>query len=108
MATDGDIRRFLLKNGSLTDTVKKCSNKDFISFKDSISHEEIYKMLDDEIKFIPIINNNNELIDIITRSRIPKRQEYKVYYRSKSPVRISFGGGGSDTTSFFKETMGLF
>lgn len=106
LVTDGDIRRFLLKDGSLTDTVKKCSNKNYISFKDSISHEEIYKMLDDEIKFIPITNNKNELIDIITRRRIPKRQENKVYFRSKSPVRISFGGGGSDTTSFFKENNG--
>lgn len=104
--TDGDIRRYLIKKGKLNDDIKSCCNKNFISVGESVSHEEIYKMLDDEIKFIPITDKKNKLINIITRNRIPVRSENKVYYRSKSPVRISFGGGGSDTTSFFKNDHG--
>lgn len=106
VATDGDIRRYLIKGGSLKESIKNCCNKNFVSVGEAISHEEIYKMLDDEIKLIPILNTSNELVDIITRKRIPYREENNVYYRAKSPVRISFGGGGSDTTSFFKDNSG--
>jgi D-glycero-alpha-D-manno-heptose-7-phosphate kinase len=106
IATDGDIRRYLIKGGDLSDKIEKCCNKNFISVSEGLSHENIYKMLDDEIKLIPIINSRNELIEIITKKRIPVRQENKIYYRAKSPVRISFGGGGSDTTSYFKNNPG--
>ena len=48
----------------------------------------------------------NKLLNIITKDNIPLRKEQKVYARSKSPVRISFGGGGSDTSSFFEFNKG--
>ena len=106
LVTDGDLRRYFIKGGKLSDSVEKCCNKNFLSISENISHEEIYKMLDDEIKFIPTVNKENELVNIITKKRIPDRKENNIYYRSKSPVRISFSGGGSDTTFFFKDNKG--
>jgi D-glycero-alpha-D-manno-heptose-7-phosphate kinase len=106
IATDGDIRRTLIKNNDLDQKIKSCSNSNFIYVSEDFSHETIYKKLDNNIKFIPVLNKKNELVSIITKDNIPYRAEIANYARAKSPVRISFGGGGSDTTSFFKTNTG--
>ena len=105
--TDGDIRRALLAGAQLSDLALNYINKNFIFLDDnSIKHESIYKKLDQEITFIPVLNNNKRLLKFITRDTIPSRFEKSITARSKSPVRISFGGGGSDTTAFFKDNNG--
>jgi D-glycero-alpha-D-manno-heptose-7-phosphate kinase len=38
---------------------------------------------------------------LVTRDNIPLPPENGVYARSRAPVRISFGGGGSDLTHYF-------
>ena len=106
IATDGDIRRKLIKNNDLEEKIESCCNKKFIYIKPDESHEKIYKQLDDNIKFIPVLNEKKQLVNIITKETIPVRDEKENYARAKSPVRISFGGGGSDTTSFFKNDNG--
>ncbi len=105
--TDGDIRRALLSGAQLSDIASKFINKNFIFLDDnSINHESIYKKLDQEITFIPVLDNNKKLVKFITKDNIPSRFEKVITARSKSPVRISFGGGGSDTTAFFKDNDG--
>ena len=105
--TDGDIRRALLAGAQLSDLALNYINKNFIFLDDnSIEHESIYKKLDQEITFIPVLDNNKRLLKFITKNTIPSRFEKLITARSKSPVRISFGGGGSDTTAFFKDNNG--
>ena len=105
--TDGDIRRALLAGAQLSDLASKFINKNFIFLDDnSIDHESIYKKLDQEITFIPVLDENKRLLKFITKNTIPSRFEKVIIARSKSPVRISFGGGGSDTTAFFKDNNG--
>ena len=105
--TDGDIRRALLAGAQLSDLVINHINKNFIFLDDSsINHELIYKKLDQEITFIPVLDNKKRLLKFITKDTIPSRFEKLIIARSKSPVRISFGGGGSDTTTFFKDNNG--
>lgn len=106
IATDGDIRRYLLKGGQITDKVSKCSIKNFISVNEKITHEEVYKMLDDDIKMIPVIDKKKTLVDVITRTNIPERKQRLFYSRGKAPVRISFSGGGSDTSTYFNKHSG--
>jgi D-glycero-alpha-D-manno-heptose-7-phosphate kinase len=104
--TDGDVRRALIKNPSLDQDVSGFSNKEFIfAYKDS-SRENILKQLDSTIKAIPILDDNNQLIEIVTKNSIPLIGESEVYANSRSPVRVSFGGGGSDLTHFFNEYGG--
>ena len=103
IATDGDIRRKLLENLNLNDKIIECANKNFISAKPDTPRESLLKQLDHQIKFIPVLDINEKLISIISRDFIPKKNEQKVFARSKSPVRISFGGGGSDTSAYFSE-----
>jgi len=105
--TDGDIRRALLAGAQLSDLALNYINKNFIFLDDnSMEHESIYKKLDQEITFIPVLDDNKRLLKFITKNTIPSRFEKLITARSKSPVRISFGGGGSDTTAFFKDNNG--
>ena len=105
--TDGDIRRALLSGAQLSDLALNHINKNFIFLDDnSMEHESIYKKLDQEITFIPVLDENKRLLKFITKNTIPSRFEKLITARSKSPVRISFGGGGSDTTAFFKDNNG--
>ena len=104
--TDGDIRRKLISNIGVEKLVDSCANYEFIKAYSDTPRELLLKKLDDHIKFIPILNKKNRLVDIFFRDYIPLNKEDKVYARSKSPVRISFGGGGSDTYSYFKNANG--
>ena len=106
VVTDGDIRRALIKKINIKDSVTRCINKNFLFERADTPRELLLKKLDNNTKFIPILDSNNILINIITKDNIPLIEEQKVYTRSKSPVRISFGGGGSDTSSFFNYSKG--
>jgi D-glycero-alpha-D-manno-heptose-7-phosphate kinase len=103
IVTDGDIRRKLLDDVKLEDSVLKCTNFNFIKASSSTPRELLLKKLDNEIRFIPILDHNDKLLSIVTRDFFPETAEQKVFARSKSPVRISFGGGGSDVSSYFSE-----
>jgi len=106
LSTDGDIRRQLLINDDINQIIDNCMNKGFVFAKENSSHEEIYKLMDNEIKAIPVLDNNMQLKSIFTIDNLPLRDEGLISARAKSPVRISFGGGGSDTTAFFSNSNG--
>ena len=101
VATDGDIRRKLLEGASLEDSIQNCVNTEFVWVDELSTREQILKQLDHHIKVIPILNKNKELVNIISKESFPTEPESSVYARAKSPVRISFGGGGSDLTHYF-------
>jgi D-glycero-alpha-D-manno-heptose-7-phosphate kinase len=103
IATDGDIRRQLLNGVNIENEINFCLNTNFIKAKDNTPRELLLKQLDNQIKFIPLLDEDNRLVSIITRDFIPVKAEQKVFARAKSPVRISFGGGGSDTSIYFSE-----
>ena len=106
VATDGDIRRILLKEKNLNLKINKCINKDFIFlYEENASKENILKLLDTRIRIIPILNKKKKLITVVSEKNIIWNEKEKVISKAKSPVRISFAGGGTDlTTYFYKET----
>jgi D-glycero-alpha-D-manno-heptose-7-phosphate kinase len=103
VATDGDIRRVILKGASISDNIKICANYDFVSADENTPRELLLKQLDHKIKSIPILDSNLKVLSIVTKDFVPNKNEQKVFARSKSPVRISFGGGGSDISTYFSE-----
>jgi D-glycero-alpha-D-manno-heptose-7-phosphate kinase len=103
IVTDGDIRRKLLENHNLSENILTCANKKFITANPDTPRELLLKQLDHQIKVIPVLDKDDKLVSIVSRDFIPERNEQKVFARSKSPVRISFGGGGSDTSAYFTE-----
>ena len=101
VATDGDIRRGILSDISLNESIMKCMNKNYIKAYSNTPRELLLKHLDQNIKFIPILDKENRVISIVSKDFLPEIVQKKVFSRAKSPVRISFGGGGSDVSSYF-------
>lgn len=106
LATDGDIRRCLLGHGTLDDRIGSCANRDFLWETPETSRESLMKKLDHRIRFIPILDQSRRLIGMVSRDHLPIQVEEAVYARARSPVRVSFGGGGSDLTHYFSEIGG--
>ena len=106
LATDGDIRRALLNGIALSDKIINCANADFFWVDINTPREKILKKLDGGIRFVPLLDELKRLNYIITRDYVPLHNEEPVYVRSRAPVRVSFGGGGSDLTHYFTKNSG--
>jgi D-glycero-alpha-D-manno-heptose-7-phosphate kinase len=96
----------LLDGASLNVTIGSCANTNFIWADNATPREILLKQLDNNIRVIPLLDGNHHLIGLITRDHIPVQTEEAVYARARAPVRISFGGGGSDVTHYFSEVGG--
>ena len=101
LATDGDIRRKLLEGVSLDESIAVFANAEFIWVTPDTPREMLLKKLDHRTKVIPILDADRKLTGIVSSDHLPVQAEEPVYARARSPVRISFGGGGSDLTHYF-------
>lgn len=106
LATDGDIREKLIEGASLDDPIGTCANPDFIWADEATLRETLLKQLDHTIRVIPVLDGKRRLMSVVSRDRMPVQAEEQIYARARSPVRISFGGGGSDLTHFFAGEAG--
>ena len=106
LATDGDIRRGLINGVTLDDNILNCTNPNFLWASVDSPREKLIKQLDSHIKFIPILDNARRLSYIVSNDYLPLTIEQDIYIRARAPVRMSFGGGGSDLTHYFKVTSG--
>lgn len=106
LVTDGDVRRKLLDGATLEDAVSSCANPDFVWADSKSSRELLLKQLDSCIQVIPLLNGDRSLAGVVTRDYLPRQIEEPIYARARSPVRISFGGGGSDLTHYFEDQGG--
>ena len=106
VATDGDIRTSILSGVTLDDLVSKCANYEFLWADLKTSREGLIKKLDGYIHFIPILDDKKKLHSVVSKDYLPLKEEEPIYIRSRAPVRISFGGGGSDLTHYFSNISG--
>ena len=104
--TDGDIRRALLSGAELKEAVDRLVNRDFRFVRTGTSHENMLKELDTHVKALPVLSPSGKLLKVVTIADLIAPAEKPIFARSRAPVRVSFGGGGSDLTYFFKETDG--
>ncbi|MBI5329725.1 MAG: CBS domain-containing protein [Betaproteobacteria bacterium] len=106
LVTDGDIRRRLLEGGALDDAIALCANADFVWEGPATPRELLLKKLDHRIRVIPLLDAARRLVGLVSRDHMPVQAEMAVYARARAPVRISFGGGGSDVTHYFSGREG--
>jgi perosamine synthetase len=66
--TDGDVRRSILKGAKLSDPVDSIMKRDFFSLPVDCTFELIQKNLD-KYKYIPIINNSGEFVDLASAAQ---------------------------------------
>jgi len=64
--TDGDIRRQLIKNKSLSTKVSKVIKKNFFCLSDKSSADIINKSFNQKIKIIPLINSKKQLTSVVS------------------------------------------
>ena len=89
--SDGDIRRWLIKKGSLDDKVVLIMNKNPISLpvhQKGSANEEISKK---EIKAIPILSNTGEVIEIVVSGPVQRKKGES--FKGKSVVIMAGGRG---------------
>lgn len=104
--TDGDIRRRLLTGMSVGDQVANCVNREFVWARAGAPREQILKLLDQRVHVVPILDADRRLIDVFSRDLFNLSDESEVFARARSPVRISFSGGGTDLTHYFVDNGG--
>jgi D-glycero-alpha-D-manno-heptose-7-phosphate kinase len=106
VVTNGDVRRFLLEGGGMDESVRLCMNRNFRSALDGASREDLLKLLDLGYNAIPKIDADGRMVDVVTAEHLPSTPEAAVLTRARAPVRVSFGGGGSDLSYFFVDHPG--
>lgn len=72
IVTDGDIRRALINDVSLEESVSVIMNKNFISLPISSSNQSILQTLNDRIKIIPLLDQEGKVVDFASRNRLRK------------------------------------
>ena len=107
IVTNGDLRRFFLAGGSIDAPIHECMNTSFKAAQINDSREQLLKLFDLGFGVIPRINGEGQLVDLVTPSFELNSPEAPILARAKAPVRVSFGGGGSDLTYYFVEKKGL-
>jgi D-glycero-alpha-D-manno-heptose-7-phosphate kinase len=104
--TDGDIRRRLLTGMSINGPVASCINRNFVWAQAGGPREQILKLLDQRVHVVPILDSEMRLVDVFSRDLFQLGEESEVFARARSPVRISFSGGGTDLTHYFVDNDG--
>ncbi len=108
VVTDGDIRRALIKRKNLSMPLTTFMNKKFVFLREGTdTRENILKLLDSKIKAIPILDKNDKLIKVVSSKSINWNESTGIISKAKSPVRITFAGGGTDLTEYFYELDGI-
>lgn len=84
--TDGDIRRFLILGGKLTDEVSNACNVNCIVLKEDKEHllVDLNAFKKKGIRILPIIDNNCKIVDILDLS----------LYKSRLPIDAVLMAGG--------------
>ncbi|MBE5935331.1 MAG: CBS domain-containing protein [Lachnospiraceae bacterium] len=89
--TDGDIRRFLLKAGDMSQNISKVANYEPVSFKEyeKANWRRLFKRT--EMYSAPIVNFNDEIVGIVYRNGTVIRG----YEKLEVPVVMMAGGKGT-------------
>ncbi|MDO6686264.1 MULTISPECIES: nucleotidyltransferase family protein [unclassified Agarivorans] len=90
MVTDGDIRRGLLNDLMLTDTVAKVMNPKPITAEIATSKEQLVQLMEDEqILSIPLLDDSGKIVGLETLHSALSKDTYE------NPVFIMAGGFGT-------------
>lgn len=92
--TDGDIRRWIIKTGDITTAVKNAMNKKPKSLTIDKKDSAVNFMKKSLITAVPIVDDNNKIIDIIVLSEVGEEKKKKESLDGV-PVVIMAGGKGT-------------
>lgn len=97
--TDGDIRRYILKTGTIEGKIEEVYNKNPIKiFKTEFNIEKVKSiMLKNKIEVIPVLDENNRVVDYYTWQELFSEtlQDERKFLSIDIPVVIMAGGKGT-------------
>lgn len=77
--TDGDCRRALLKSNSLDLSAQDVMHREFLVVDETFSLDQIRTLMrSNGVDQIPIVNRNNQVIDLVTSTRVLKSHDPNV------------------------------
>lgn len=92
----GDIQRAILNNKSLQDKVSTINRNEYIVAKEGTSFSEIQqKMIQIRAEFMPVVNSDNKLIDVIFWDEVFGEKKIGSKKRFTLPVVVMAGGLGT-------------
>lgn len=97
--TDGDIRRWLLSQGDLRDTVNKAANYSPLSLGEHERREAHWFMRENSIEAVPIVDKNMHITEVIAWHQLTRGVETE---KIDVPVIMMAGGRGSRLYPFTK------
>lgn len=101
--TDGDIRRFILNNGSLQGKIEECYNRKPIYLNKNTDPEVARNiMLKEKIEAIPIVDSTKRVVDYFVWSKLFNGRRKPSQNIVNAPVVIMAGGRGERLDPFTK------
>ena len=102
--SDGDIRRAILGGIDISNTINDIyQKKPILLTKGRYNNKQVKKIfLDTKIDLIPVVNDNNEVIDIFTWAKFFNNNKKKIESLENIPVVIMAGGRGLRLEPFTK------
>jgi D-glycero-alpha-D-manno-heptose-7-phosphate kinase len=106
--SDGDFRRYVLKNKKAPIRLSQILQKDFFHVCEGENVEKRIVAFDLSKGAVPILNDQLQIVDIYNGecSFIVNKLNDLKSFCSIAPARISFAGGGSDVANWFKKNDG--
>ena len=100
--TDGDIRRWILKDGDLEDSVGNVCFKGTYFVKQQYKLEEVKEeILKRKIVYVPIVDNNKRIVEFLIWDKLfDGKIQRKINVKLDNPVVIMAGGKGTRLDPF--------
>lgn len=99
--SDGDIRRWVLKEGSLAASIEKVFRRSPVVFSENYQLDEIKEtMLKKKLQGIPIVDQQNRITKILFWEEVFEKEAAQIKGRIDIPVVIMAGGKGSRLDPF--------
>lgn len=99
--SDGDIRRWIISNGSISSTVEKICNKSPIKLRNGYNLNDVRKiMTENSIFVIPIVDEKDKVLDFLTHNDVFGENQKQVYNKFEAPIVIMAGGKGTRLEPF--------
>ncbi len=100
------IRNHLLRGGNIENNVSEAMVKDPLTVNVNEDKNKIAEILREGTHRLPILDDEGRVVDVEFHVEKIKTEKFPII-RGKAPLRISFAGGGTDLSNFFKEHGGV-
>ena len=100
------IRNYIINGGNAEDNVERAMIKDPITAKATDDREKIVNMFITGTHRVPVLDESGRVVGVEFHVDEIKKENFQVL-RGKSPLRISFAGGGTDLPHFFEKHGGM-